>query len=1536
MPHTHRLPIGRTCLILAFLLLPSLPAAPASAAGPWYVATDGDDSSDCLSPSTPCQTINGAVSKASVDDIIYIALGTYIGGGTAVVTIGKAVTLSGGWDHGFTAQVGRSLVDGETRRRGINVATGGTTVIENMEIANGFSTDTGGGVFGSYNTVVIRRSSVHGSESWDGGGGVSTAFGRLTIESSSIYDNSTQMAGGGIYTFCSDLNIDNSTISGNQSDYYGGAIGHGCGDGSDLLINSSTIVGNESDADGGGVFSSSSQGSIQNSILYGNISTEGTNDCQGLLISGGYNILGDTSGCTFSAGTGDQIGVDPQLGHMLGDPPFLPLLLGSPAIDAGNPAGCPDHTGSTLEFDQRGAPRDTACDIGAYEYTPAGEPAEMLAVVGTPQRAVPSSTFPLPLSVEVRDGESTLVPGEIVTFTAPDQGASGIFQDSGTAVTTAVTGPDGVATSAAFVANDIVGAYSVEATVSAAVAPVEFQLTNVGWYVALDGDDANDCLTPSSTCASVFGVFAKTGFADGDTILVTAETYRRIGSGTVFPVLRRATVLGGWNRDFSEQIGRTTVDGEDTNRGISIGANDTVIERVNVVHGVASYGGGVDTGLHRLTLRDADIQYNTATTNGGGIRISEDFVCERCRIAMNSASGLGGGFYSYLNKVHLIDSVIEGNHALQDGGGFYSNYDDLSLERVSVDGNWADNGKGGGFFATGDTISISHSAITNNTSQVGGAGVYVVSSPLEINDSTFSGNSAGPTGLGGAIYFSSGGKLKLRSSTVVDNSASEGGGVYRANGTVDLQNTILSGNTGGMGSDCRGTISSTGHNLVGDLSDCEFTSGMGDLLGKDAELEPLTGSPGYRPLSGSSPAINAGDPAGCKDAQGNLLDDDQRGAPRLGSCDIGAYEAQAAKSVSAPLTQPGGTLHYQIQVRNWSENLESVAISDAVPAGLSYVTGSLSSTVGSAGFSAGIITWDHPLGAGEDVTLDFDASVGSVLGPVTNEAELSDSAGTRTCSATSVVAPRFCGVDKHPEGRLLSPSAPPAWDSLNVYDPSVLRNGDTYMMWYTGSDGSGSTAIGLATSPDGITWTKHPGNPVLTSSQTWDAARVANPDVIFDGATYHMWYTGVNASGISRIGHATSADGVAWTKDVDNPVLTVGAGGTWEGEDVNTPSVVRVGSAYHMWYTGYDGSYSRIGHALSSDGTVWTKDPTNPVIDVGKVGDWDWLNAYSPDVVVADGLFYLWYSGETLPEAWETGLAMSVDGEAWTRAERILPEGPTGTFDSDSADRPSVLLDDGTFRVWYTGVDDLGTFSIGLAEASSCSVSAYSLYLPLVLKDAGPGPTCLPDYVDHFGDPTSGWPIYEDSVQRLSYESGEYQLSAKVANSGVLVTPGAAAEDYAVEVRGRRLSGTDADYGLLFGIGSDWATFYEATISGDTYAIWRYNSGWTQLATSVSPDILTGTAWNTLKVVRDGDTISLTINGELQTTFSDSTLMGFRRVGLVGYSTPSGPADFRFDDFALYPVDCGSAAAAPSFRGLRWGEPEVFTGQIPPKPKSPK
>jgi hypothetical protein len=81
------------------------------AAGPWYVnSTTGNDSFDCLTPATACQTINAAIGKASAGDTINVAAGTY----NEQVQINKTLTLKGaqaGVDARTRIAAGESIID---------------------------------------------------------------------------------------------------------------------------------------------------------------------------------------------------------------------------------------------------------------------------------------------------------------------------------------------------------------------------------------------------------------------------------------------------------------------------------------------------------------------------------------------------------------------------------------------------------------------------------------------------------------------------------------------------------------------------------------------------------------------------------------------------------------------------------------------------------------------------------------------------------------------------------------------------------------------------------------------------------------------------------------------------------------------------------------------------------------------------------------------------------------------------------------------------------------------------------------------------------------------------------------------------------------------------------------------------------------------------------------------------------------------------------------------------------------------------------
>lgn len=231
-------------------------------------------------------------------------------------------------------------------------------------------------------------------------------------------------------------------------------------------------------------------------------------------------------------------------------------------------------------------------------------------------------------------------------------------------------------------------------------------------------------------------------------------------------------------------------------------------------------------------------------------------------------------------------------------------------------------------------------------------------------------------------------------------------------------------------------------------------------------------------------------------------------------------------------------------------------------------------------------------------------------------------------------------------------------ETASVIIDSFAPISERYKMWYAGQYYNDYRYdIGYAFSADGINWTKHSG-PVLQvgSFAQWDNGFLEGPSVIKDGNTYKMWYCGYDASvngnttdGHANIGYATSSDGINWIKHPSNPILITGIN-SWDSIYVQDPHVIKQGSIYHMWFGGgsnaslYD---QQVGYASSADGINWIKSPLNPVLERGNAGEWDATVASFPSVIDDTGQYKMWYTGKdvdplppnSLDYYWEIGYA---------------------------------------------------------------------------------------------------------------------------------------------------------------------------------------------------------------------------------------------------------------------------------------------------------
>jgi len=131
---------GGLLLVGLFLLLNGTPQIARAAPGDLFVSPTGGGTA--CSQANPCD-LQTALSTATDGDTIYIAEGTYIGSGGAVVTVTQSITLYGGWEGTTTTPPVRDPVahpttlDGKGARRVVYIAGPATVTVDGLTIAKG-------------------------------------------------------------------------------------------------------------------------------------------------------------------------------------------------------------------------------------------------------------------------------------------------------------------------------------------------------------------------------------------------------------------------------------------------------------------------------------------------------------------------------------------------------------------------------------------------------------------------------------------------------------------------------------------------------------------------------------------------------------------------------------------------------------------------------------------------------------------------------------------------------------------------------------------------------------------------------------------------------------------------------------------------------------------------------------------------------------------------------------------------------------------------------------------------------------------------------------------------------------------------------------------------------------------------------------------------------------------------------------------------------------------------------------------------------
>ena len=212
--------------------------------------------------------------------------------------------------------------------------------------------------------------------------------------------------------------------------------------------------------------------------------------------------------------------------------------------------------------------------------------------------------------------------------------------------------------------------------------------------------------------------------------------------------------------------------------------------------------------------------------------------------------------------------------------------------------------------------------------------------------------------------------------------------------------------------------------------------------------------------------------------------------------------------------------------------------------------------------------------------------------------------------------------------------------------------------------------------------------PLISPSSSGPASAGAfNPAAIrLDGKTV-LLYREQDTAGTSRIGYASSRDGVHFTVR-DQPVLIPEAAYEEDG-GVEDPRLLKIADTFYMTYTGYNKRDAQLCLATSNDLLHWER---KGILLPAYKGNWNtgWTKSGAIIPRKINNKWWMYYLGTAPDKRDYMGLASSEDLLHWTDAtkEPVLPRRP-GAFDSRVMEPgpPPIITDAGVLLI-YNGADD--------------------------------------------------------------------------------------------------------------------------------------------------------------------------------------------------------------------------------------------------------
>ncbi|MHA1340632.1 MAG: hypothetical protein ACTSRZ_07710 [Promethearchaeota archaeon] len=155
----------------------------------------------------------------------------------------------------------------------------------------------------------------------------------------------------------------------------------------------------------------------------------------------------------------------------------------------------------------------------------------------------------------------------------------------------------------------------------------------------------------------------------------------------------------------------------------------------------------------------------------------------------------------------------------------------------------------------------------------------------------------------------------------------------------------------------------------------------------------------------------------------------------------------------------------------------------------------------------------------------------------------------------------------------------------------------------------------------------------------------------------------------------------SWAPYKTSPVIYPELDSEMAGDNGNlyAPEIIYENGTYKMWYGGQsDDGHDQIHYAISDDGINWRK------IGIA-IPNNNYNHVNDPSVVKVNDTYYMFYTTAIISTNDVISLATSKDGLNWTIIGNVFLPSPVGNWDSFKVGRPSVIYEDGMFKMWYDG-----------------------------------------------------------------------------------------------------------------------------------------------------------------------------------------------------------------------------------------------------------